>query len=127
MSVIQTIDNLDDRREIFYLFSCLESSDRVGYLQLVIDSLWEHGRLTRYIVAANQTGKPEESFIDFMTLISQYGLPIKELLASLEVWVSTRTDPKRRLERLAVSLPPELHLAIEGRCRVSGEEPSDKG
>jgi hypothetical protein len=104
------LDNQDDRREVFYLFSQLSLAERNSYLNFCIRTINEGIKLTHeppwvLLTAWSDTGELNESYFDLMGAISMYNLPIPFVLKSLEMYV-------RKLQKIPTE-SQRLQLAIE--------------
>jgi ribosomal protein L37AE/L43A len=84
---LKSVDDLDTRREVWECFCKLPPLERTAFL------LWCCDTLNRKLMGAgsgvfyeisNETGECMESYLDFFTLIGQYGLDSAKALAELE-------------------------------------------
>lgn len=97
---LEAIDNVDDRRELFYLFQRLQPWERVRFLFWAAGlangpyrSLRPNGDIVK-VVVTNRTGEPAESYIDLCCLIAQWRVPRDVVLQELEKLVRRATAAK---------------------------------
>lgn len=84
---LKEIDNLDDRREIFYLLSRLTPLQRIAFLYWCCDQannrMIHRGEQTRVDIT-DPTGDPYHTMLSIAMLHAQYNLPIQRVLRGLE-------------------------------------------
>lgn len=88
MSILATIDTLDDRREAFYCLTLLPPIERVAFLLWMCDQIPPVGTTLTgenvLVTVTNNSGEAMEAFLDMFAIASQYGLPVQAALAELE-------------------------------------------
>ena len=92
---LKEIDNLDDRREIFYLLSKLNAIERVRFLEWCRDKTNEeikfrHSPPWVFVKITSATGQPEETYWDLMLMVATFELDMDVVLRELETRVSGR-------------------------------------
>ncbi len=84
---LKSVDDLDTRREVWECFCKLSPFERTAFLYWCCDTLNKKlmgaGSGVVYQIS-NETGECMESYLDFFTLIAQYGLDPAIALTELE-------------------------------------------
>lgn len=89
---LQVIDTKDDRREIWHLLSKLTLAQRTGFIQHCVDQI-NTGIMLKtappwvLFRCWSETGDVNETYVDLMTTIAQYSLPVDLVLRELERFV----------------------------------------
>ena len=95
---LQSIDNVDDRREILHLLSKLDPDTRVKFLYWARDETnaqvqqrqdpTDETRLLKFVEITISTGDHHEAWFDLCLMIATYGLNKRIALAELERWAA---------------------------------------
>lgn len=90
---LQTINNRDDKKEIWRLLSLLTVQERIAFLDFVVNQINQGVKLKSdppwvLIEITNNTGDPNETYMDLMHVVSQYQIPWAPVLTTLERFVS---------------------------------------
>lgn len=93
IEALQQVDDLDTRREVFYLLSRLSSTERIAFLHWCAANVNDSIRLRHnppwvLTVVRNDTGEIMESCGDLWGLVCQWGLDPVVALKELERRVS---------------------------------------
>ena len=113
ISSLQEIDNLDDRREIYYLLSMMNASERKSFLEHAIRSINQgivmtHDPPWRLLIVTVEAGTVSEAYMDLMDAIAMLQLPIQALLDDLVAYVSKLGKVPCQGDREKVIPPAEL-------------------
>lgn len=92
------IDNVDDRKEIYYLLTLLTVQERFTFLDFTIKVInegivFQHDPPHILLTVTQETGSVSETYMDLMLAISKYNIPVPILLQGLVNYV-------RKLEKL---------------------------
>lgn len=108
---LSEIDNLDDRREVFYLLSLLTDEERKKFLLYCVREInrgivFTHDPPHVLLEVRVETGTINETYMDLMLAIAKYNLPIKALLEDLVKYVSglQKLTENYRIKALEVPL-----------------------
>lgn len=118
--LLEPIDNLDTRREAFYLLSRLPGSSRIEFLHWCARNVNAAIRLRHdppwvLTEVRNDTGEVMESYADLMGLICQWGMDADAALRELERRVSRLPAQSPRIPHTASGQSPPGATAAQGR------------
>ena len=89
---LRAIDTKDDRREIWHLLSKLTIKQRTGFMEYCMNQI-NTGIMLKtappwvLFECWSETGDVNETYVDLMTTIAQYSLPVDTVLRELERFV----------------------------------------